>query len=150
MSLFEIVSDIEIDATPSRVWSALTDFAQFPDWNPFVRYIEGEPRRGERLRVTIASPGGRQMTFTPTVLAADTTRELRWLGRFLMPGLFDGEHYFMIEALEQGRSRLVHGERFTGLLVPFLRRGLDRSTRAGFVAMNAALKKRLERSAARC
>jgi hypothetical protein len=142
--VFEIVSAIEIDAPPSRVWNVLTDFAQFPDWNPFVRHIEGEPRKGERLRVTIAPPGGRQMTFTPTVLAAETTQELRWLGRFLLPGIFDGEHYFKLEALQPGRSRLVHGERFSGLLVPFLRASLDKGTRAGFVAMNHALKKRVE------
>jgi hypothetical protein len=142
--VFEIVSAIEIEATPSRVWSVLTDFPHFPDWNPFVRYIEGEPRAGERLRVTIAPPGGRQMTFRPTVIRADTTRELRWLGRMFVPGLFDGEHYFKLEAMPHGRSRLVHGERFTGVLVPFLRKQLDGATRAGFVAMNRALKKRLE------
>jgi hypothetical protein len=142
--LFEIVSDIEIDAPPSRVWSVLTDFTAFPDWNPFVLHIEGEPRTGERLRVTIHPPGGRQMTFTPTVLAAETTQELRWLGHFLLPGLFDGEHYFKVLSLGSERSRLVHGERFSGVLVPFFRKNLDRGTRAGFVAMNRALKKRLE------
>ena len=143
--MFEIVSDIEIDAPPSRVWSALTDFHSFPDWNPFVRHIEGEPRKGQRLRVTIHPPGGKQVTFSPTVVAAHTTWELRWLGHLLFPGLFDGEHYFRIHELGEGRSRFVHGERFTGLLVPFLRKGLDTMTRAGFHAMNSALKARLER-----
>jgi hypothetical protein len=142
--MFEIVSSIEINAPPSRVWNVLTDFAQFPDWNPFVRYIEGEPRKGERLRVTIAPPGGRQMTFTPTILTADTTQELRWLGRFLLPGIFDGEHYFKLEALGADRSRLVHGERFSGVLAPFLRKSLDKTTRPGFDAMNRALKERVE------
>jgi hypothetical protein len=143
--VFEIVSQIEIDATPSRVWSVLTDFHAFPDWNPFVRHIEGEPRTGKRLRVTIQPPGGKQMTFEPTVLAAHTTMELRWLGHVLFPGIFDGEHYFRIYEVGEGRSRLVHGERFTGVLVPFLRKSLDTVTRAGFVAMNGALKARLER-----
>jgi hypothetical protein len=142
--MFEIVTTIDIDAKPSRVWNTLTDFAHFPDWNPFVRYVEGEPREGERLRVTIAPPGGRQMTFTPTILAADTTRELRWIGRLGFRGLFDGEHYFKIEPQGPTGSRFVHGERFTGLLVPFLRKSLDRNTRAGFDAMNRALKDRVE------
>jgi hypothetical protein len=142
--MFEIVTTIDIDAKPSRVWNTLTDFAHFPDWNPFVRYVEGEPRAGERLRVTIAPPGGRQMTFTPTILAADTTRELRWIGRLGFRGLFDGEHYFKIEPQGPAGSRFVHGERFTGLLVPFLRKSLDRNTRAGFDAMNRALKDRVE------
>jgi hypothetical protein len=36
------------------------------------------------------------MTFRPTVLNAETNRELRWLGHLLAPGLFDGEHSFTI------------------------------------------------------
>lgn len=38
---------------------------------------------------------------------------------------------------------LVHGERFSGLLVPLLRGQLDAGTRSGFEAMNDALKQAL-------
>ena len=83
------------------------------------------------------------MTFKPKVLAADG-RELRWLGHLLMPGLFDGEHRFLVEDLVAGHSRLVQSEDFRGVLVPLLRRSLERKTKPGFVAMNEALKKRAE------
>ncbi len=43
-----------------------------------------------------------------------------------------------------GGTRLVHSERLTGILVPFLRKSLDTQTFAGFEAMNAALKARAE------
>ena len=33
-----------------------------------------------------------------------------------MPGLFDGEHYFQLEPLADGRTRFVQGEHFSGLL----------------------------------
>ena len=50
-----------------------------------------------------------------------------------------------IEPLDQGRrTRFIQGERFTGLLVPLLRKNLDRGTREGFEAMNQALKARVE------
>jgi hypothetical protein len=145
--MFEIVSDIEIGATPERIWAVLTDFDSFPDWNPFVRSIEGKARRGEKLRVTIQPPGGTAMTFRPTVLKAEPGRELRWIGRFLMPGLFDGEHYFQVTETHPGHCRFVHGERFSGLLVPLFRGNLDGKTRAGFVAMNRAMKKRITHEA---
>ena len=145
MALFEILTEIDIAATPEKVWSTLTDFETFPLWNPFVRSVAGRPVVGSRLQVTIQPPRGKPMRFSPTVLAVEAPRELRWLGQLLFPGVFDGEHYFQVTALDQGGSRFVHGERFSGFLVGIFRKSLDRDTRAGFVAMNAALKARVER-----
>ena len=39
------------------------------------------------------------MTFRPEVLRCEPGRELRWLGHFLVPGLFDGEHAHLLEGL---------------------------------------------------
>ena len=83
------------------------------------------------------------MTFRPTVLRAEPERELRWLGRLLLPRIFDGEHYFVIEDHEGG-TRLVHGERFHGVLLWFIDAN---QFRADFERMNAALKARVEAGA---
>ena len=138
-------TEIDINASGERVWRALTDFSAYGEWNPFITSISGEVRRGARLKVRVQPSGGRGMTFRPTVLAADRNRELRWVGRLLFPGIFDGEHAFLITPLENGRVRLRQQETFRGLLVPLLRRLLDGQTRAGFEAMNRALKERAER-----
>lgn len=139
----ELRRDIEIDAPPERVWAVVTDFAAYPEWNPFIRRISGEAREGARLEVRIEPPGGRGMTFKPTVRAVEPNRELRWLGRLFVPGVFDGEHRLRIEPLEGGRSRFVQSERFSGVLVPFTG-GTLAKTEAGFEQMNAALKARVE------
>jgi hypothetical protein len=144
MSTFEIRREIDIDAPPETVWAVLTDTRSYPDWNPFVRRLAGDLREGARLEAVIAPPGGRAMSFEPTVLAAEPGRELRWLGRFLVPGLLDGEHRFAIEPLPEGRSRFIQSERFTGLLVRPLRNTL-RKTELGFEQMNEALRLRAER-----
>ena len=140
----EIHTEIEINAPAEKVWRVLTDFAAYPEWNPFVRRVEGEVSVGARLHVYIQPSGGKGMSFRPTVLVADPNRELRWLGHLWLPGLFDGEHSFSIEPLDEGRVRFVQRERFGGLLLPLLSKMLDGDTRRGFEEMNRALKLRAE------
>ena len=73
---------------------------------------------------------------------AEPDRELRWLGRVLLPGIFDGEHAFVIEPQANG-CRLRHEETFSGLLVPAFGAMLDDTARS-FADLNAALKRRVE------
>ena len=112
--------------------------------DPFIRSIEGVVEKGKRLTVSIQPVGGKAMIFRPTVLVATPNVELRWLGHFLFRGVFDGEHYFQIVPSTLGRVRFVQGEKFRGVLVRLAKTSLDRGTRAGFVAMNQALKARVE------
>ncbi len=142
----EITTEIEINAPPARVWEILTDFARYPQWNPFITNIEGRPIVGERLKVLIRPPGGKGMTFRPIVLAVQPPSELRWLGRLILPGIFDGEHRFQIEPLDAARSRFRQSEQFKGILVPILWRTMATSTRHGFEAMNAAVKTQAEKT----
>jgi hypothetical protein len=139
----ELRREIEIDAPPARVWAVVTDFTAYPEWNPFIRRIGGELREGARLEVRIEPPGARATNFKPTVRSVQANRELRWLGHLLVPGIFDGEHNLRIEPLEGGRSRFVQSERFSGLLVGFVK-GTLAKTEVGFEQMNAALKARIE------
>jgi hypothetical protein len=142
----DIHTEIEINAPPEAVWRVLTDFKSFPDWNPFVTSVSGEPREGARLKISVQVPDGPSMKFTPVVLRAEAPRELRWIGRLAVPGLFSGEHFMQIEPAGGGRAtRFVHGEHFLGLLIPFLGGVLRKSFR-GYGLMNEALKARAEAS----
>ncbi len=140
----ELTTAIDISASPQMVWQILTDFPAYEQWNPFIRSISGTAVQGSQLTAYIHPPGGQGMTFKPTVLIAEPEREFRWLGRFLVPGLFDGEHRFQIEAREDDQVRFIHSEKFSGLLVPLLATSLDTKVREGFEAMNQALKARAE------
>jgi hypothetical protein len=84
------------------------------------------------------------MHFKPTVLSVRPERELRWLGHLFVPGIFDGEHYFLLEPIGENRTRLTQGEKFSGLLIGLLSNTLA-ATSAGFKAMNTALKQQAER-----
>ena len=142
--MHEIHTAIEIDATPDAVWSVLVDFVSYPQWNPFIRSIEGVAQAGNSLVVRIQPSGASGMTFRPKILVAQPPREFRWLGNLLIRGLFDGEHAFALHALPGSRTRFEQSEKFTGVLVPLFRRTLNRDTKGGFEAMNLALKQRVE------
>ncbi|WP_436344650.1 SRPBCC family protein [Natronorubrum sp. FCH18a] len=92
----------EIDAPPEVVWDVLLEFESYPEWNPFVRTIEGIPREGERLRVRIDPPNSRGMTFKPEVVAVEENRRLAWLGRLVVPFAFDGYHELHLEPIDGG------------------------------------------------
>ena len=143
MAPLALRTEIDIDAPAARVWAVLTDFAAFPQWNPFIRYIDGILSPRLPLTVRIQPPGGRALTFRPTVLRVEPERELAWRGRTLVAGIFDGEHVFTLDP-RGGGVRFIHAERFSGALVPLLRRSLETTTKQGFEAMNAALKARAE------
>ncbi len=135
----EIHTEIIINASPEQVWEVLSDFEAYPEWNPFITEVEGKTKKGEKLKI---NAGG--MTFKPTVLIAEKNSELKWIGRLLMPGIFDGTHRFQIIDRGDGTVLFKHSEHFKGLLVGPFSKKLDRETKSGFDAMNKALKERVE------
>ena len=139
----DLHTEIEIDATPEKVWAVLTDLPAYPDWNPLITSSTGDLVEGGRLVNRLEPPGGRAMTFKPTITEVDHQRVLEWLGRLVVPGLFDGRHRFELVPNGDG-TRLIHTEHFRGMLVPLLKGTLERHTLPGFEAMNSALKDRAE------
>ena len=135
----KIETKIIIDQPIERVWEVFAAFDQYPAWNPFVMELTGEVRKGNKIAISL--PG---MHFKPVVLKYNLNEELRWKGRLFLPKVFDGEHYFKLEALDQDRTIFYHGEIFMGILVPFMRKKLNTEVKEGFIAMNQALKSRVE------
>jgi hypothetical protein len=136
----------EIAAPVETVWAELTAVSAYAAWNPFITKFEGELVVGSRVEVRITPPGGRPMAFRPTITAVEEGRHLEWLGRLLLPGVFDGRHSFHLEAVGPGATRLTQAEEFSGLLVSLTGKTLEK-TRAGFEAMNEALRLRAETAA---
>jgi hypothetical protein len=140
----ELRGEIVIDAPPERVWSVLTNFEKFPEWNPFIRAASGRIERNNKLDVTLHPQGGRKVSMKPTLLVAEPNKELRWIGHLGISGIFDGQHTFELKALPGGKTLFVQKEVFGGILLPFLTGMLRGETARGFGEMNEALKERAE------
>ncbi len=83
------------------------------------------------------------MRFKPAVTALRPTQLLRWKGRLLMPGIFDGEHQFRMTP-SPGGTALEHEERFTGILPAVMGRAAFDGLERDFTLMNEALRQRAE------
>ncbi|HEX8924488.1 MAG TPA: SRPBCC domain-containing protein [Terriglobales bacterium] len=138
-----LYTQVEIQAPPEKVWQVLTDFAAYPQWNPYMR-IHGKAEQGSRLFVSAGRNGHRGLMFWPKVTVFKPQQELRWVGHLLIPGLFDGEHSFLIEPLPTGGVRFIQEERFRGSLVQPAWNYITTDTAQGFRDMNQALKARCE------
>lgn len=135
-----ITTEIEIAATAEKVWDKIMDFDHYSDWNPFIRKISGSTAIGENLTISIQLKDKKPMTFKPVVLVKETNKELRWKGKLVVKGIFDGEHYFKLTEQENGSVRFEHGEIFSGILITLMP-AILKDTKSGFEEMNEALKK---------
>ena len=90
---------------------------------------------------TVTVEGGDRNAIVTVIEDAKT---FEWLGRLVLPGVFDGRHRFELVATPTGGTRLVQAESFSGVIVRFLRKSLDTQTVQGFELMNTALRTRAE------
>jgi hypothetical protein len=166
--MYEIVTHIDLHASVSRVWAALTDFASYRTWNPVIESIDGAPIEGTRLRVGLRSGALHQpssgalhalksfafrswfalhgMHIAVRVTKLLPERELRWQGALPVPTLFQGEHYFQVSDLRDGGVRFTQGEHYAGLLEPAFRDVMEAVNRHAMTAVNRALKDHVEAS----
>ncbi len=139
----EVYSEIQINASVNVVWDILTDFEKFGEWNPFIKEISGTLKEGSELKIFIEPPNSKGMEFKPVLKKVETGKKIQWLGKVWIPKLFDGEHSWTINQIDDDTVLFIQKERFTGIFVPFFSK-LLKNTKSGFRMMNQNLKQRAE------
>jgi hypothetical protein len=112
-NVFSMTCTVEanIEADANIVWSVLTDAPGYSRWNSTVTGIEGEIRKGERLRLHV--PGTRR-TFTPQVSGVVPERRMVW-SNGLAP-VFRGVRTFNLKPRSNGSTDFVMEEHFSGVM----------------------------------
>ncbi len=116
----QIETEIIINTATERVWDVLTNFDHHPNWNPFIQTIKGEKLVGKKITVSMKPPDGNEMTFKPVIIKYEPNKEFRWKGKLGIKGIFDGEHYFILEKINENQTTFIHGEKFSGILVSLM------------------------------
>ncbi len=143
----DVRAEIEINASPERVWKVLTDFSSYSSWNPLITSAGGTAKTDSVLTLRLQPPQSRTLALKARVLHYERLRQIRWRGAaWGVPLLLSSEQSFTLEALPDGRTKVVQQAAATGLL-----RGLigpsDQHALSGLEAMNQALKARAEADA---
>jgi hypothetical protein len=137
-----IQSKIEIDAPAKTVRAVLYKFEDYPKWNPFIVKVDGTVQEGRDVTVTVKPPGKDPLSGTTTIVSL-TDNRLEWRGSLAIPGLFTGDHEFIIEELDGNRTMFYQNEKMSGVIIPFFN---FKPEEAGFAAMNEALKEKAEQA----
>jgi len=141
----EMQTSIEIRASAERVWQVLTDFDAYEEWNPMIRWASGVAERGGRVTVRFQPDVQKKARiFRPKLITVIPGRELRWLGYPRIPGIFDIDHFWILNPCGDGRTHLLHGTAILGLSALIAGPMLEGPTRKAFIDMNKAHKARAE------
>jgi len=130
-----------IRATPDRIWSILTDAAQYPRWNPTVTQVDGRIAPGERVTLHVTVNPGR--AFPVTVATMDAPRQMVWRGGMPL-GLFTGERVFTLAPQPNGTVEFAMRETYSGLLAPLIGRTIP-DLQPAFDEFAASLRREAER-----
>lgn len=138
----ELKTEVVFDAPKEKVWEVLTDTDNYTEWNPFIISVKGEMKLGAQITNVMLNQG-KENTFTPVITVFDEYKSLEWLGSGI-GGTFKGNHYFKLTEIKDGKTKLLHGEKFSGLLSGLIMQMIGKDTHANFELMNEAMKKRVE------
>lgn len=126
--MFSASAQIDIAATPKRVWQALMDFPRYRDWHPFVE-MEGTAVVGQTVGFIYRNDPQAAAGINSTALITRVEAPHYFALEFGVKGLAMMEEWYALEKTAGGTS-LTHGTNFRGiipyLVAPFVRKLLVR------------------------
>lgn len=131
--------ECRIDASAEKVWSLLTNAADFPRWNSTVSKIDGNIELGQKLALQVPAAPGR--TFKPRVSELTPNQSMEWSDGFAP--MFKGVRTFRLTANADGSTNFNMTEVFSGLMLPMIKGSLP-DFGPSFEAYAADLKREAE------
>jgi hypothetical protein len=109
----------QIRAPAERIWSLLTNAAEFPRWNSTVTSIEGEIALGKKITLRVPSS---PRAFTLTITELEPNKRMVWKSG--AAPMFKGERTFLLVPLSDGSTEFCMDEVITGLMLPLIKGSL--------------------------
>lgn len=144
--LQEIKTEIEISAPPSMVWSILADINAWKEWSPIIKESSGTASVGSELSITMIGKeeGKEGPTYNPVITVLNEPGYLEWRAHLMSEFIFTNYKVLELEETNSG-TRLIHKEKFKGLLAPIFCGQMEKGVPPMLNAMNQALKELAEK-----
>ena len=138
------IEPVLINAPAETVWEVLTDFAKYPDWNPFTVRAESSLEIGAPVDLYI--PRGKSMMKQSFVLEVfDPPREIAWrLPKMLHKSVFNAYRTQKVVPVDAERCTYQTSDTFDGWIAGKLYSSQGDWVRRNFNKLATALKERCE------
>ncbi len=143
--LFEV--KLKVNAPPAYLWKVLIDFESYPEWNPFISKIKGEPKIGSKITLHIKlDPSMDSIRLSKEMIVSlKENQHLSYDTHFLSSSLFNAVRWQTIRPLDGGKASLYHSQqKMSGLASWPLSRAFGDKIATGFEASSLAFKERVE------
>ncbi|MBB4909558.1 SRPBCC domain-containing protein [Actinophytocola algeriensis] len=136
---------VEIAAPAAFVWDVLTDFANYPQWNPYTVAVATTLEIGTPIDLTLPNPDGSDGTFVNRewVRVVDPPHHLRYDTADEMPGIFAVRDQWLTE-LGPDRCAYHTTDAISGRYADQVMELTGAWVQAGFDSVADALKARAE------
>ncbi len=140
----EIKTEMQIAASPDKVWEILMNLPEWANWNPIITKIEGELKVGSELSITMADEKGNPgRNYKSTITAIDEHKRFRFIGKMMAKFMFSADRIIELEESPKG-TRFTQREVYTGIMVSLFWKKMNTDATRMLRIMNLALKKKVE------
>jgi hypothetical protein len=145
LTSFEIKDKVEINASIEEVWATIIDFESYADWNSQLEYLGGEVKPNGKLHLKLAAEGADPYEFKPIISYWEENEKFAWLAQTGFPKVFDGEHFFELERVDDTTTLVTNREEYRGVMSLIMKNlPMMKTAPEGFKKMNEELKEYIE------
>lgn len=145
--LFEVYTELLIDAPPEKVWAVLTDFERLSEWSNTLVSLEGDFHEGGQIKIQY-KVGPLTQHLQHQVKFFEDGRSFGWSDPLMM-GLSD-RHIFQVNPTDDGKTLFVQTDHIKGIhghLGYHIGNQLAVGMMHSYVEFNRRLKARVEETA---
>lgn len=141
---FVIDATLDIDAPAELVWSVITDFPRYAEWNPFLRDCRTTLKPGDPIDLQVQLLGPTPRPQREWMLTHTPGREFSYSMKPAPLGALRSRRSHTVTALGPNRSRYESHFELAGWMQPLVRGLLGSKLQQGFAGMTAGIKSRAE------